>query len=112
MVVFSTVPLSDSRISPKLVAKFSNILKVSAWTLTDSSGVYTGLLVDGLSLPSHGQYRQIIVLMDRTNWQLGAEKKIAIEQIVRAEADVQGVLGAKPGQKPEAGAASRPSESD
>jgi len=52
-------------------------------------------MIEGLSDPSHGRYRQIVVLMDRTNWQLGSEKKIAIEQLVRAEADVQGILGAK-----------------
>ena len=95
MVIFTTVRLSDSRISPTLVAKFSNTPRVFAWTLTESSGLYTGLVIDGLSDPSHAQYRQTIVLMDRTNRQLGSEKKIAIEQLVRAEADVQGILGAK-----------------
>jgi hypothetical protein len=95
MVAFTTVRLPDSRISPTLLAKFSNTPRVFAWTLTDSSGVYTGLLIDGLSDPSHGQYRQIVILMDRTDWRLGSEKKIAIEQLVRAEADVQGILGAK-----------------
>lgn len=110
MVAFSTIPLPDPRISPKLLEKFSDIPRVFAWTLTDSSGAYTGLLVDGLSLPSHGQYRQIIVLMDRASWKLGAEKKIAIEQTVRAEADAQGVLGVKPARRSEPGAASRSPE--
>ena len=95
MVAFTTIWLPDLRVSPTLVAKFSNTPRVFAWTLTDSSGVYSGLMIDGLSDPSHGQYRQTIVLMDRTNWQLGSEKKIAIEQLVRAEANVQGILGAK-----------------
>jgi hypothetical protein len=99
MVAFATVPLPDSRISPKLVAKFSITPDVFAWSFTDSSGVYTGLVIHGLSDPSHGQYRQTIVLMDRTMWQLASEKKIAIEQIVRAEADVQGILGAKSASK-------------
>ena len=93
MVAFTTVRLPDSRISPKLVAKFSNTPRVFAWTLTDSSGVYTGLMIDGLSDPSHGEYRQVIILMDRTDWRLGSEKKIAIEQLVRTQAHVQGILG-------------------
>ena len=95
MVAFATIRLPDSRIPPTLIAKFSNTPRVFAWTLTDSSGMYTGLMIDGLSDPAHGQYRQTVVLMDRTNWRLGSEKKIAIEQIVRAAADVQGILGPK-----------------
>jgi hypothetical protein len=95
MVDFTTVRLPDIRVSPTIVAKFSSTPRVFAWTLTDSSGVYTGLMIDGLSDPSHGEYRQTVVLMDRTDWQLGSERKIAIEQLVRAEADVQGILGGK-----------------
>jgi len=95
MVAFTTIRLPDLRVSPALVAKFSNTPRVFAWTLTDSLGVYTGLMIDGLSNPLPGQYRQIVVLMDQTSGPLGSEKKIAIEQLVRAEADAQGIFGAK-----------------
>lgn len=47
MVKFTSIPLSDARLTPELKAQFLNVRQLVNWESTDSSGTYSGLVIVG-----------------------------------------------------------------
>ncbi len=54
MVKFTSIPLSDPRLTPELKAQFLNVRQLVNWESTDSSGTYSGLVIVGEKPHPHG----------------------------------------------------------
>jgi hypothetical protein len=95
MVNFMLVPLTDPKLTPELKARFVNVVQLIKWELTDSSGVYTGLVVVGEKPHPQGFQSTTEITFDIPEEETPAAKIQQITRLVQAEFVQRGVVGIK-----------------
>jgi hypothetical protein len=92
MVNFKFVPLPDPRVTPEIKARFLTFGQLIEWELTDSSGMYTGLIFIGEKKIPAGFQTMMDIVMNRGVGKLSTAKGREIIQTVIGEVQQRGVM--------------------
>ena len=95
MVNFVFIPLTDPKLTPELKARFLNVNQLIKWEVTDSYGVYTGLIVVGEKPHPQGFQSTTEITFDFPEEETSAAKMQQISRLVHAEFVQRGVAGIK-----------------
>jgi hypothetical protein len=95
MVNFVFIPLTDPKLTPELKARFLNVNQLIKWELSDSYGVYTGLIVVGEKPYPQGFQSTTEITFDIPEEETSAAKMQQISRLVHAEFVQRGVAGIK-----------------
>jgi hypothetical protein len=95
MVNFMFIPLTDPKLTPELKARFLDVNQLIKWELTDSYGVYTGLIVVGEKPHPQGFRSVTEITFDIPEEETSAAKMQQISRLVHAEFVQRGVSGIK-----------------
>jgi hypothetical protein len=95
MVNFSFIQLPDPRLTPDIKSKFLSVGQLIKWELTDSSGIYTGLVIVGEKSIPQGFQTMADITFDIGDKEIPVTKFQEISRIVLTEFQQRGVVTLK-----------------